>query len=70
MCRTQEKTRGLSVRTSSEEQLLMVHYPGHGSTAVLRTVDEFQSPGEIWYIIPYGECCGFTLFQGWLTFLG
>ncbi len=58
---------GSSVRTVAEEQLLMVPNSGNGSTAVLRTVNELQSPGEIKYSIPYRAFCGFTVCQGWLT---
>ncbi len=65
-----KKPIGSPVRTAAEEQLLMVKYASAGNTTVFRTVNELQSPGEIKYSIPYREFCGFTLFQGWLTFLG
>ncbi len=59
-----------SVGHATEEQLLMVNYAPAGNKTVLRTVDELESPGEIKYSIPYRGFCGFSRFQGWLTFLG
>ncbi len=59
-----------SVTHAPEEQLLMVKFARAGNTTVLRTVNELQSPGEIKYSIPYRLLCGFTVLQGWLTFLG
>ncbi len=61
---------GLSVTHASEKQILMVKYARSGNKAVLRTVNELQAPGEMKYSIPYRLLCGFTLFQGWLTFIG
>ncbi len=37
--------------------------------AVLRTVNELQSPGDINYRIRHSETCRFTLFQGRFFFL-
>ncbi len=65
-----KKPRVLSVRTAAEQQLLMVHFTGNGSTVALRTANELQSPGEIMHTIPYRLLCGLTLFEGWLDFLG
>ncbi len=55
---------------AAEDQLLMVEPPQIlPGDAVLCTVNELQSPGEIKYNIPYRDSCGFTASQGWLTFI-
>ncbi len=64
----QKKQAGMAVGHVEEEQLLMVHYPNVDNKAVLRTVNELESPGDIKYSIPYRSFCGYTMFQGWLTF--
>ncbi len=59
------------VRHAAVDQLLMVEPPQSlPGDAILRTVDELQSPGFINYHIKYRRDCRFTLLQGGLTFRG
>ncbi len=59
------------VRHAAEDQLLMVEPPQIlPGDAVLRTVDELQSPGDSNNRIKYRGGCRFTVFQGWFKFLG